>query len=508
MSITGASRRLPARRALPGALAVCALVAAAGCSPVADPRQAEAHELISRPDLAPPQVSISPGEAWSQRDEGEDGYLFVTPGFEDDQPSTGSMILDSRGELIWMDEADKQDPDGNHFDLRVQDYRGEPVLSHYLGSSGPGYGQGEFLLLDEHYEEIARVTTGGDLGPGRADFHDSVITDQDTMLLIAYVAVPADLTPVGGPEDGWAMDSMIQEIDIATGEVVFEWSALEHVPLSETMVAFEDARAEDEQTGTEQLPFDYFHLNSVTEDADGSLLISARNTHAVYRLDRGTGEVDWTLGGSATDFEMGEGAVFAWQHDAQRAPDGTLTLFDNHNDTGEGESSRGLRLSLDEQAMTASVDTEYLPPQQRPSGSMANAQQLDDGGMLLGWGQQPFYSKHTRDGELVYDAHHGGDGSYRAYEAVWEGRPRTAPDVVVREDAGQRVAHVSWNGATEVAQWRLLTGDDEAGATPQETVERDGFETAIPVAHEAAYLAVEALDAEGEVLATGVPEDP
>lgn len=486
-----------------GALAASALVTVAACAPAQQATQPEHHSFLSRPDLAPPQVSISPGEAWSEQEGAEQRYTFLTPGFEGEQPSTGSMILDSRGELIWMDRADKQDPDGNHFDLRVQDYRGEPVLTHYLGSSGPGYGEGEVLILDEHYEEITRVTTGGDLGPGRADFHDSVITDRDTMLLMAYVPTPADLTSVGGAQDGWAMDSVIQEIDIATGDVLFDWSALDHVPLSDTQVQLQDEQTEDEQTGTEELPFDYFHLNSVTEDDDGSLLISARNTHAVYRLDRGTGDVDWTLGGSASDFEMGEGAVFEWQHDAQRAPDGTLTLFDNHNDVGEGETSRGLRLALDEDAMTASVDTEYAAPEQRPSGSMANAQQLDDGGMLLGWGQQPFYSKHTRDGELVYDAHHGGDGSYRAYEADWEAEPRTDPDVVVREDDGQRVAHVSWNGATEVEQWRLLTGDDEAGASVQETVERDGFETAIPVADDAAYVAVEALDAGGEVLATG-----
>lgn len=507
MRPTDPSRRPPTRHALTGVIAASVLVATAACGPDQQATEAEDHDVVSRPDLDPPQVTITPGEAWSSEDENAGEYTFVTPGFEGETPSTGAMILDARGELVWMSKADKEDPNGNYFDFRVQQYRGEPVLSYYLGSSGPGYGEGEFILLDENYEEITRVTTGGDLGPGRADFHDSTITAQDTMLLMAYVPTPADLSPVGGPQDGWAMDSVIQEIDIATGEVLFDWSSLEHVPLTDTRSDFEEERAEDETVGTEELPFDYFHINSITEDDDGSLLISARNTHAVYRLDRQSGDIDWTLGGSASDFEMGEGTVFSWQHDAQRAPDGTLTLLDNHNDSGEGESSRGLRLALDEEAMTASVDTEYAPPEERPAGSMANAQQLDDGEMLLGWGQQPFYSKYTRDGELVYDAHHGGDGSYRAYEAQWEGRPSTDPDVVVREDGDERVAHVSWNGATEVEQWRLLTGDDESGATPQETVERDGFETAITVADDAAYVAVEALDAEGEVLATGIPED-
>ncbi|MFC7402980.1 arylsulfotransferase family protein [Citricoccus sp. GCM10030269] len=522
------------RRVLAGSITGALVVAVSACS-VAGDEQDEGKKpiphqsFVSRPDLLPPEVKITEGEAWSPEYAETDELTFLAPNYGSKTPSDGAMILDAQGELVWMSPASDEDKTDDYFDLRVQEYEGEPVLTVYQGSSEGGRGDGEIIILDQSYEEIARVTTGGSLEPGHADFHDSTITEDGTMLISAYEPTPADLSEVGGPEDGYAENAIIQEIDIATGEVVFEWSALDHVPVTDTKDDFgdqekdlkerleKDEGADEVKLGTEEHPFDYFHLNSITEDDDGSLLVSARHTSAVYRLDRTTGEVDWTLGGKASDFEMGGGAEFAWQHDAHRAPDGTLTLFDNHAHGGlDDKSSRGLRLSLDEEAMTAEVATEYLPPEERKSGSMANAQELDNGNMVIGWGARPHYSEYTPDGKLIYDVCHGdecygdeyegGGGSYRAYKAAWEGRPSASPDVTVQNEDGEQTAYVSWNGATEVAQWRLVTGEDEESATAAEPVDRESFETSIPVPEDAAYIAVEALDAEGNVLGTGTPE--
>lgn len=356
-------------------------------------------------------------------------------------------------------------------------------------------------MLDDTYEEIATVTTGGEVGPDRADFHDTTITDRGTMLLISYYPTLMDLTEVGGPSEGWVLDGRIQEVDIATGAVVFEWSAAEHVPAERT---FQEIVPDDDAMGTQDAPFDWFHLNSVTEDDDGSLILSARNTHAIYKLDKQSGELVWTLGGKDSDFQIGEGTDFAWQHDAQRSDDGTITLLDNHVDLDDADSedSRGLRLELDEVDMTAEVAQQYDPPQGRPAGSMAYLQELEDGTVVIGWGQEPYFSEFTNDGELILDASHGGDGSYRAYRFRWEARPTTEPDVVVQDNS----VFVSWNGATEVAQWRVVAGDDEASAEPVQTVERDGFETEISLNSGAAHVTVEALDHNGEVLGSGTAQ--
>lgn len=453
---------------------------------------------MTRPDPVPPQIEFTDGPGADQRT-GEDEYYFLSPGYEDDdEPDHGAGIYDADGELAWMQPADREDDD-NFFDVRAQRYQGEPVLTYYRG---PNYawGNAEITVLDEADDRIATVTTGGEVGPQQADFHDTTITDRGTMLLISYYPTPRDLSAVGGPADGWVLDGRIQEIDIATGAVVFEWSAADHVPAEHT---FQEIAPYDDAMGTQDAPFDWFHLNSVTEDDDGSLILSARNMHAIYKLDKQTGELVWTLGGKASDFRMGEGTDFAWQHDAHRTADGTFTLLDNHVDLDDAESedSRGLRLALDEEAMTAEVAQQYDPPEERPAGSMANLQELDDGTVVIGWGQEPYFSEYTHDGELILDAAHGGDGSYRAYRLPWEARPTTAPEVVVQDDS----VFVSWNGATEVAQWRVIAGDDEATAEPVQTVERDGFETEIPLEPGVAHVTVEALDDNGEVLATGAP---
>src|SRR5205814_565954 len=128
---------------------------------------------------------------------------------------------------------------------------------------------------------------------------------------------------VGGPKDGWTYDSIVQELDVATHKVLFEWHSLEHIPVAESI------SREPAKHPTQQAPFDYFHVNSIDVDTDGNLLVSGRNTHAFYKIDRHTGKVLWTAGGTHSDFEMGPGTKFGYQHDVRRQADGTVTLFDN-----------------------------------------------------------------------------------------------------------------------------------------------------------------------------------
>jgi hypothetical protein len=475
-------------------LAVLLLVSACGGGDGAEADETEvekapAHEFASRPDLTPALIEVT-------QDGGPVDGLYALGTKGDASPHIGPLLVDAAGEPVWIEHAEQA-----AFDVRVQEYEGEPVLTWWQGEQLVGLGFGEMVIVDQSYEHVATVTTGGDLGPGQADIHEARLTDEGTALLPAYVKVRADLSPVGGPEDGWLWDGAIQEVDVATGEVLFEWRALDHVPLEATVSEFDPEPEEegDPEPGSEDAPFDYFHINSIAEDDDGDLLVSARNTSAVYKLDRETGEVLWTLGGEESDFEMGEGTTFWWQHDAERQPDGTLTIYDNQSEPDKAEQSRGIRLDLDEPAMTATLVTEYLPPESdsdRLSGSQGSFQQLDDGSVVIGWGSRPFYSHFAEDGTLLMDAFLGGGDNYRTYWVEWEGTPTDPPDAV-REDGA---VHVSWNGATEVAAWRLVTGESEDDAVAGQAVERDGFETTLTVEGDPAYVAVEALDADGSVI--------
>lgn len=485
-------QRSPLRAATVGAAALALTAAAcqddepAASSPTEEPHVGAPAEFVTRPELTPPLIEV---ETSGQVDPADDDLMLVAPKGEE-SPMNSLLIADAEGEPVWI-----QDTDGKSYDFRVQQYEGEPVLTYWRGESREqGYGIGEFVILDTSYEEIATVTTKGT----KADLHEMTITDDGTAFLVSYPTVGGqDLTELDGPRDGYVLDGVIQEIDIATGEVLWEWSALDHVELSETLNKFE---YREKQDGSKEQPFDYFHINSVTEDGD-HLLASARSTHAIYRIDRRTGEVDWTLGGSASDFEMDDDAVFAWQHDAQRQPDGTITLFDNESSPAVGEESRGMRLDVDTETMTARVVTEYLPPDGRLAPSQGNLQVRENGNVVIGWGSEPFYSEYTADGELLTDWQFSGGQSYRAYRFPWRGQPSEPPAMVVEDGT----AWVSWNGATDVASWRFLAGADADSATEVATVERDGFETSAEVPDEP-YVAVEALDADGEVLATAEPE--
>lgn len=268
------------------------------------------HDVFhTRPDLAGFSAEIRPGPA---ADDAYDGLVTLSPrdtGTEDEDQVLANAIMDENGEPLWLQSHDEIAGDHNSVhNLLVQDYGGEPVLTWWEGYNFNGHGQGEVVMLDSAYEEINRVSAGSGLVEGGADFHEFRITDDDTMLWVAYVPTPTDLSEIGGPEDGWVTDGVVQEIDIDTGEVLFEWSSLEHIPVTATVLDFAAELEWNDMVGSEENPMDYFHINSVRHDDDGNLLISARHTHAIYKIDGDTGELIWTLGGPESDFEMPEDA--------------------------------------------------------------------------------------------------------------------------------------------------------------------------------------------------------
>ncbi|HEX8803098.1 MAG TPA: arylsulfotransferase family protein, partial [Acidimicrobiales bacterium] len=339
--------------------------------------RAERRELVTRPDLTPPVIDVTVDEAPSP------GLLFMAP--KQAGAQTGPLIVDDAGEVVWSHPTG----DDTAADFRVQTYRGEPVLTWYEGSSLGGYGEGEFVIADDSYHEVARVAAGR----GRAgDLHELQLTDTGTALVIAYATEPADLSAADGPADGFMQNCYVQEIDVATGRLLFEWNARDHVDMADTYSeVVPDAAATDDpidDDGSEEAPFDWFHANSVSADGPDTLLVSARNTHAVYAVDRRSGELRWTLGGRSSDFTFADGAAFAWQHDARRQPDGTISMFDNEATPPVGDESRGLVLALDGRpghGGTARVVREITHPEHVQAGSQGNTQLLDGGRALIGW---------------------------------------------------------------------------------------------------------------------------
>jgi hypothetical protein len=350
------------------------------------------------------------------------------------------------------------------------------------------------VIVDGSYREVTRVRAGNGY---KGDHHEFLITPEDTALFTIYNPVRWDLSPVGGPENGAVLDGIAQEVDIATGKVLFEWHSLDHVGIEMSY---------KELPENEQTPFDYFHINSIDVDSDNNLLVSSRTTFAVYKVDRQSGHVIWKLGGKESDFEMGPGTWMRYQHDARRQPDGTITVFDNGG-VKKDDQSYGLVLDLNEDAMTAKLVRKYAHPDKILAAVMANVQVLPSGNVFVGWGSEPFFSEFGSDGELLFNATFPPwVDSYRAFRSPWRGQPDDGPAVAAEYGPeGKVTLYASWNGATEVATWGVLAGPDPEELEAVASALRKGFETAITVDVSEAYVGVQARDRSGRVLGTSKP---
>ena len=439
----------------------------------------EVRTFRSRPELSPPAVQIT-----AQAHDTSPGYIFVAA--KKGAGQDGPMIVDNLGRLVWFSK------DRYATDFKVQRYRGEPVLTWWEGGIVAGHGVGEYVIFDGSYREIQRVQAGNGY---RGDLHEFSITPRDTALLTAYTKTRTDLSPIGGPQDGLVWGGIAQELDIETGEVLFEWRSLEHVDVEESY------RKPPQDPGT---ALDYFHINTIEIDFDGNWLISAKGTSAVYKVDRESGEILWRLGGKESDFEMGKGTRFASQHDSRRQSDGTITIFDNGAPPQVHEQSRTIVLELDMDEMSATLVREYTHPKELLSTSQGNAQILPNSNVFVGWGSAPYISEYSKDGELLFDASFRGSAqSYRAFRLPWSGDPDDDPAVAVERGSDERVTvYVSWNGATEIDTWQVLAGSDPDRLEPVESAPWRGFETTIVVTTAEPYVAVQARSATGRVLGT------
>jgi hypothetical protein len=437
---------------------------------VAWPSQAHAavyRHFHSRPDLKPPPVEIlkrAPDASLS--------YIFIAP--KKNVAQIGPLILDNRGNIVWFHPLDA---DGMT-DFRVQVYRGRPVLTWWRGRTADGRSVEPYAIYDSSYRPIASVQPENDLG---GDIHEFLITRRNTALITVshYVTFAGRRVLEGG----------IQELDIRTGRLLFQWLSTDHVPLSESYY-----RPPHDRSRT----FDYFHINSVQLDRDGNLIASARNTHTIYKISRRTGRILWRLGGKQSDFTLGEGVRFAWQHDARRRSDGTLTLFDNEAGPKIRPQSRGEVLHLDFKRMRATLLRNYVHRPRLVSVDQGNMQLLPNGHYFVGWGHQHYFTEFGPKGKILLDGRFGVGhvDSYRAYRFHWVGHPTQPPAITVVRNT----VYVSWNGATEVAAWQLLSGAERKHLHPVVTVRKRGFETAIPLRSDAEWIAVRALDAHGRIL--------
>lgn len=320
------------------------------------------------------------------------------------------------------------------------------------------------------------------------DAHEALISSDNTLLVTVYNTTQADLTSVGYGTDGWILDSMVFELDIETSEVLWSWSAADHVdqiPFTASHEPIEDIPHWASNA------WDYFHINAIAEYGEG-YLISSRTLWNVYYIEKSTGNVVWYLNGGdggnftlPSDYSAQTGEeLFKYQHDPRVLSTSStglvLTLFDNNNfeygDILSPNTSYGLEITLNTDDFTSTLNQVLYDPAD-PIHTIAEGdrQTLANGGTFIDYGFQPYAKEFNSAGDVIWSANWGniGDGSYRARKYVYEGTPTTSPKIAVDGSSTEYTVYVSWNGATEVTEWELVG----CGTSGTVTITKTDFET-------------------------------
>ncbi len=455
------------------------------------------QHYASAPSLTPSTVTI----ATPAQPGGAPGDLFLAP--YQGLGAAGEMIAAQNGELIWFHPLP---PGVSSTNFRAQEYHGRPVLTWWQGRIlQVGFGQGEDVIYDDSYKQIAAIRGGNGY---RADLHEIRLSREGTAWIDEFDPIHYDTSSLGGVKNGVLTDSVVQEIDVKTGLVMWEWHALGHIPLRDSTM----------QVQRSTYPWDAYHINSIDwEGGDsnrlGEVLLSSRNTCALYDVSLKTGAFDWQLGGPHSTFKLGPGARTWFQHDAEWQSGGLISAFDNGATPVKEKQSRGVLLKPDYARKTVSLVQAFTNPHAVLSAAaQGNTQTLPGGDWLVGYGNLPNFTEYSATGAVLLDGQLGrGVQSFRAYLGPWTGHPSEPPAVAATQSGGSVTVGTSWNGATEVASWRFLSGFSPNSLSVFATVPKSGFEGSatvtppVSVSAQPLYVQSQALSASGTVLGSSAP---
>ncbi|MEP7357535.1 MAG: aryl-sulfate sulfotransferase [Anaerolineales bacterium] len=380
-------------------------------------------------------------------------FMAIIP-WINQRPAHYLFIADDTGEPVYYQSTGAS----SSFDFKLQP---NGRLSYYSSSNS------KFHVLDNTYTEVEAIGAGNGY---TADLHELQLLPNGHALLMIYDSHVQDMSAItpGGYTTATVIGLVVQELDL-NRDVVFEWTSWDHYLITDTTVAL-DAPV-----------IDLVHGNAIQQDTDGNLLISARHMDEITKIDRNTGDIIWRWGGKHNQFTFinDPDGPFYHQHDIRRLANGHVTLFDNHN-SSPGVFSRAAEYLLDEEAITktATLVWQYRNTPNDYASAMGNVQRLPDGHTLIGWGAGiPNVTEVLTDGAKLFEMKFvSTHRSYRAFRSPWSAVPAWAPALVVITDTVTPTLHYSWNGATDVAAYRILGGRGAGTFVLVGTHPRTGFE--------------------------------
>ena len=491
------------------ALALVALPFAVGqgIAPTSTNGTGPLSQYKSRPDI------YAPGFNMTIYDENAvtPGYIFIGA-YQTFQQ--GLYIYDNRGNLVYSGFGATGGGPSHNF--HVCSINGTDQLCYITGAQNSGYVRGYGLVMDNTLTTVTSVKSGG--GLANFDEHEfNVVDDGRNVLMTLYEPEQYDLTDWDvSTGQGWIMNCYFQKLELGTNRLLFEWSALDHVPIDETTVGPNSTEVSGNGLDATS-PWDWFHINAVDQNVDGDYLVSARHVSTIYKISGQDGHIIWRVGGKRSDFSFSPGQNFTFQHDArfreENATTTIISLFDNgsngYNNTKRYSS--GLILKLDHTDNSVTFLREYIAPLKLLSASQGNLQIMgpnsawNTANTFHGWGNNAYISEYKNDGTMVQMGYFATTGSmnYRAFKYNYTMNPTDAPALFTyaQTNSSSTVYYASWNGATRVASWRFYSSSSQNGPWAViDTVQKKGFETTFVAPKFHAWALVESLDSDGNAI--------
>jgi len=334
----------------------------------------------------------------------------------------------------------------------------------------------EFYKMNADYEIVDTINTGNGY---TTDIHELIIQENGHSFLMAYDPQIVDMSKIveGGNEEAVVVGLIIQELD-ESKNVVFQWRSWDHFEITDA--------ANDISLITEMV--DYCHGNAIEVDSDTSLLISSRNMHEITKINRLTGDIIWRLGGENNMFAFPDSSIlFCKQHDIRVMPNsGNLSLFDNGN-CHDPQYSSVAEYDIDltnmtvelVQRMTSSTDTSLIY-----ASFMGNAQRLENGNTITGWGSGiPSITEFDEEGNVLLQFSFG-NLNYRAFKFDWETTVMSIDEELIDfgtidlTDSAFQTIHLTNNYSTDISINRILNHHDIYSTHQNQAVDIAPGETA------------------------------
>ena len=441
----------------------------------------------SAPNLRPPEVQIT---RRARQGTGE-GLIFMSP-----KKVFGARVRARRAERAAAVRQPRRagvvrEPHRRQRQrLPDADYKGRPVITLVAGPPDPRHGRG-------HGDAARPDVPAGQAHPRGQRLRVRLPRVDDHRP--GHVPRPRlqpgrrDLRSVGGPRNGRVVDSVVQEIDIETGRVMFEWHSLAHVPLKDSF-----APHSRQPRGL----YDYFHINSVREDTDGNLIVSGRETHGRLQdrpHDR-QGHVD-ARAASPTTSSSPRGTRSRSSTTPSATRTGRSAIFDNEAAPRVRRQSRVIWYRLDEKpgarrspASSATPTAVVGHPGQRPApAERQHVHRLGLAGLLHR--DRPAATGCCRRPRRARQRHATAPTASRG-----PATPREKPALAAERRGSRPPSGRAGTARPGSRRWEVLAGDSARRAGPGRRGRRTGFETGISVPTTKPFIAVRAKDAGGQVL--------